>query len=110
MPNDETPIPIACSLGAHELLMRRQDISHAVLNAAQRVEELADGYAFQFAYDENRIAKLVEFISAERKCCPFFTFELVFEPGQGPLWLRLRGPEGTKQFIKDGLGAPPQPV
>ncbi|MBI4409686.1 MAG: hypothetical protein HY561_08265 [Gemmatimonadetes bacterium] len=40
----------------------------------------------------------MEFILFERGCCPFLRFELEFEPG-GPLWLRIRGPEGAKEFI-----------
>ena len=42
---------------------------------------------------------------AQRACCPFFTFALVFEPQQGPLWLHLRGPAGTKEFVASMLTA-----
>jgi hypothetical protein len=45
-----------------------------------------------------------EFIARERLCCPFFTFELVAEQEDGPLWLHLRGREGVKDFIKIELG------
>jgi len=37
---------------------------------------------------------------AERDCCPFFTFELAFAPDHGPVWLRLRGPEGAKAVVE----------
>jgi hypothetical protein len=37
-------------------------------------------------------------------CCPFFTFELTFEPDSGPIWLRVRGQEGVKEFISVGAG------
>jgi hypothetical protein len=47
----------------------------------------------------------MEFIAVERKCCPFFAFELVFEPQEGPMWLRLKGPEGVKSFIKQNFVA-----
>ena len=47
--------------------------------------------------------KLLDFIVFERACCPFFTFELTFEPDSGPIWLRLRGQEGVKEFIKQDL-------
>jgi hypothetical protein len=63
--------------------------------------ELEDGYAFRFPGDTIWAARLLQFVTSERECCPFFTFELVFEPGQGPIWLRLRGPEGVKEFIRE---------
>jgi hypothetical protein len=33
-------------------------------------------------------------------CCPFFNIELRCESDDGPLWLRLTGQPGTKEFIK----------
>jgi len=50
------------------------------------------------------VAGLLEVIVAERACCPFFTFELIFTPDQGPLWLRLLGPEGAKEVARTMLG------
>jgi hypothetical protein len=34
--------------------------------------------------------KLVGFVISERECCPFFSFEVLFEPGGGPISLRVR--------------------
>ena len=65
----------------------------------QEARELPDGYALRFPGDETWAARLLAFIAAERACCPFFTFALVFEPGQGPLWLQLHGPGGTKEVV-----------
>jgi len=36
----------------------------------------------------------------ERKCCPFFDFELDLHGEDGGLWLILKGREGVKQFIQ----------
>ena len=41
----------------------------------------------------------------ERTCCSFFQFELVFELNEGPIWLRLRGAENVKAFIRAKLNA-----
>ena len=43
--------------------------------------------------------KLTELIVAERSCCPFLTFELAF--GTDGILLRVRGPQGTRQFIRE---------
>jgi hypothetical protein len=37
--------------------------------------------------------------SYERRCCPFFVFELELGPDEGPLWLRVTGGPGIKEFI-----------
>lgn len=65
---------------------------------------MPDGYAFRFPSKQSTILLASEFIARERLCCPFFTFELVIEPEDGPLWLRLRGAEGVKEFIKAEFG------
>lgn len=44
--------------------------------------------------------ELVEWISAECKCCPFFGLEIEFQRNSGPLWLKLKGHKGVKAFIK----------
>jgi hypothetical protein len=72
--------------------------------AIKETQELSDGYALRFPSDQSTILLVAEFISRERLCCPFFTFELVAEKEDGPLWLRLRGREGVKEFIKAELG------
>ncbi len=92
--------PIACSLSEAALTERQKQLILTLFNAVQQTQELDDGYAFQFAPDRATVARLTEFISAERECCPFFTFELIFEPNRGPLWLRLRGGAGVKEFIQ----------
>ncbi len=49
----------------------------------------------------------MEFITAERECCPFFRFELIVEPDDGPVWLRLRGSDEVKAFVFGELGIAP---
>jgi hypothetical protein len=50
------------------------------------------------------IVKAAEFMALERLCCPFLNFVLEIEPDQGPLWLKLTGPEGVKQVLQTELG------
>ena len=99
-------LPIACSLSEPERVKRREEVAAEVFGGVRRVSELADGYAFEYPGDDGWAGKLLEFIAFERGCCPFFTFELVFEPEQGPIWLRLRGPDGVKDFIRGFANVP----
>ncbi len=71
----------------------------------QRVE-LDRGYRLQFNLREISAAALVEWISHERRCCPFLRFDLQFDPEQGPVWLSLTGPEGAKEILKGAFSKP----
>jgi hypothetical protein len=64
------------------------------------VRELKNGYEFEFPGDPATYQLLTEWAIQERLCCPFFDISLRLEPEGGPLWLRLTGRQGTKEFIK----------
>jgi len=66
----------------------------------QDVRELPNGYEFQFPADPATVQLVAEWAAGERACCPFFDIELRLEREGGPLWLRLTGREGVKQFIR----------
>lgn len=70
----------------------------------QERQELPDGYTFRFALESELVIKIAEFINLERLCCPFFDFTVVVEPDGGPLWLKLTGWAGVKQFLLAELG------
>lgn len=96
-PND---IPIACALSDPDKAKRLAALEQEIFFGVLETQELEDGYAFRFPTDTGWLVNLATFIAEERHCCPFFTFELVCEPGEGPLWLRLRGRDGVKAFIE----------
>lgn len=81
---------------------RHQDLSHALLGSVREKKELPDGYGFRLSAD--MLTKAAEWITLERKCCPFFTFELEQSRDSGPLWLRVKGPEGVKELIRAEFG------
>jgi len=92
---------IACTLSdPNEIEERRRAIEEVFAGIRER-KELADGYEFVFAGDEAWAARLMEFVAAERKCCPFLQFELAFEQDSGPIHLRLRGGAGVKEFVEE---------
>ncbi|MBA2755227.1 MAG: hypothetical protein H0U40_12315 [Chloroflexia bacterium] len=95
---------LSCGLVGREFAERKESLTRDLFAHVERVEELPDGFAYRFPAGEPWPAKVLEVITAERRCCPFFTFEMVFEPHGGPLWLRLRGPEGVKAFVGAELG------
>ena len=49
--------------------------------------------------------ELAQLIVFERECCPFLRFNLSVEATNGPLWLELTGPDGTKAFLQSLFSA-----
>ena len=94
-------LPVACGLSGREQRERREELSREIFFGRLATEELDDGYVFVFPGEAGWGERLAGFVSFERECCPFFTFELLFEPEGGPILLRVRGPEGAKEFAKE---------
>ncbi|MBN9387381.1 MAG: hypothetical protein J0I20_04950 [Chloroflexi bacterium] len=92
-------LPVVCSLSPNEL-NKRKDENAGFFKECAQVVELADGYAFRFDKVELAAGPILEFIKNERECCRFLRFELVFEPDLGPCWLRLRGNQDAREFIR----------
>jgi len=42
---------------------------------------------------------VARFVSAEQRCCPFLRFEIVVAAADGPVWLQMTGPDGTREFL-----------
>ncbi len=94
-------LPIACALSdPNEIEGRRRAIKEIFAGIRDR-KELSDGYEFIFPGDDEWAARLMQFVSMERKCCPFLQFELAFEQGCGPIHVTLRGGAGVKEFIAE---------
>ena len=79
---------------------RYKEIIEKLNGSRQAIKELQDGYAFRFKAESQLIQDAAEFIVYERLCCPFFDFELVVEQDSDRLWLRLRGQNRIKEFIR----------
>src|SRR5215212_149222 len=104
---------IACLLSERDYAIRSEELAGGLFAPVDEVVELPDGYAYRFAAAESSLESLLEFIAAERRCCPFLAFEIAFEPHGGPLWLRMRGSPRVKAFIAETFNtqvAGPAPV
>jgi hypothetical protein len=68
-------------------------------SAATARRELDEGLEFQLPATPELLTMLAEFIGFERRCCPFFTFELQVDGGPEMVF-RMTGPAGTKAFLE----------
>jgi hypothetical protein len=92
---------IACNLTSSEQRIR-QDDNKVLIQSAQQILEIQDGYAFGFA-DDSYTQAITDFILRERRCCPFYLFELSFNTQQGMVWLQIRGSQEVKTFLREML-------
>lgn len=91
--------PVACSLETEELKSRQDSLLPGLAAHVRAIAETPDGYEFEFAASREILAQLIHVIDAERLCCRFLRFELIVEPADGPVRLRLGGPPGTREFL-----------
>lgn len=101
MSTENKDLPIVCALGEDDLMARKEGDLTVLRSGIQTITELPDGYELQFPGSTEWARNISEFIVAERECCRFFTFETIYQPGQGGITLRIRGPEGVKAFLNE---------
>ena len=103
--NAATPFLFACDLSA---LSGAQRAAHIALasrlfgSLVQEVRELPDGFAFRFAGEHYE--PVATFITNERRCCPFLSFNLDVAPHDGPVWLQLTAEGEVKPFLRAEFG------
>ena len=104
--NPQADAPFACSLTAMSAAERERygKLSEKLHAAVKEIRELREGYAFRLAGERETIAMVAEWISLERLCCPFFTFQLEVASEGAPIWLRMTGREGVKEFMRSEFG------
>ena len=97
---------LTCNINGIPLQERARygQLVEVLRHAIQKRRELPDGYAFQMDTKQIGTDQLAEWIELERKCCPFFGFEIRWTPQDGAVWLNLSGPEGVKDFILEEFG------
>lgn len=80
--------------------LRQKELGKSLHAALLGVQELSDGYEFEFPPDRANYDALAEFTPFEHACCPFFDVSIRLEREHGKLWWRLTGRDGVKPFIR----------
>jgi len=94
----------ACNMAALTRTERatHHQLSQRLLGAVEERRELRNGYAFRLPAKTFMTA--AQWVALERRCCPFFTFQLELARDAGPLWLKVMGSQGIKEFIRAEFG------
>lgn len=98
---DGTTSLIACNLKAIGASERPHynDLMKRLRAATRDRSELPDGYAFKLDGKAINLPEVAAWISMERRCCPFLTFQLSASGDKANWLLKLTGPEGVKTLL-----------
>lgn len=109
--NDSTPNShtmesqlLVCKLNGPELIKRKQALQKEVFSQLLSYEELEKGFLFRFTFEENFLIKLTDYMLAEKKCCPFFQYELKIKAHTAGIELAVSGEGEAKEMIREMLG------
>ena len=94
-PTQSAPPPFACRANALDKTQRQRQ--QALLETVRRTilakHELPDGLVLAFRGDSAAFVQLAEWISLERRCCPFLAFALEWKQDDS-VSVRLTGSPG----------------
>ena len=93
-------LPIVCTLTPAALRARRDGLLADLLRRAEDREQLPQGYRLRFAPTGETLSTIARAVDAERQCCRFLRFGIAVEPDEGPTFLELSGPPGTREFVQ----------
>jgi hypothetical protein len=99
------PAPLACNTKAFSAGERPRylELLGKIKAAVKDRRELRDGFAFRLNDTAVVLQELAEWVTMERRCCPFLSFRIETSGTERDFWLTLRGPAGVKPFLREEL-------
>ena len=95
-------IPIACNLDTLSTLerQRRSLLAARIRDDVMETRETDVGYRLHLKSDPALYKDALERIFLERRCCPFLGLNLVFSPGDGPVFFDIGGSAEVKSYLR----------
>ena len=97
--------PLACQLDVFDDVERRryETLRERLGERRLGTHELPHGIAVVYPGERDVFLSVAEWITLERRCCPFLSFSLEFEADSPSIRLRLVGGEDVKRFLQSQL-------
>ena len=97
--------PLACELGVFDAAERRRYESLRERLGERRlgIHEAPDGIAVVYPGEAQIFRDVAEWITLERRCCPFLSFRLEFDAEPPSVRLHLVGGDDVKRFLMSQL-------
>ena len=105
---DDRQTPLACNLKAIPAAERPHynDLMKRLRTAVRERRQIPHGYAFGLDGKVIGLGELGEWMSMERQCCPFFSFQLSVAAQDEQWLLALTGPSGVEALIEQEFPDP----
>lgn len=105
---DDRQIPLACNLKAIPAAERPHynDLMKRLRTAARERRQIPHGYVFRLDGQTIGLKEVGEWMSMERLCCPFFSFQLSAAARDEHWLLSLTGPRGVEALIEQEFPDP----
>jgi len=99
-------VPIACNLNALNNVEqeRRAELSARLQKLVRAIVPIPDGYIFRLPSNDQTLLEVAEFISFERRCCPFLSFQISLNESDEAVTVQLTGRDGVKEFLAAEFG------
>lgn len=103
MTDGESSTDVSCTITEEQIELRPADVRETLVDTYQRAVEQPDGFTYVFAGVGEPMGALATFISNERDCCSFASYEIRTEPPYEETYFRVTGPEGTKDLFTENF-------
>ena len=90
--------PMVCTLTPEQLSAQREGLLPGLLKRADERTALEHGYRMKFTppHAPGLLDEIARIVEQERGCCQFLKFQITVEPSNGPIYLEVTGPAGTR--------------
>jgi len=104
---DMSEKPVAC---CHSVFTKEQRAEYSSIWGKLQTRrlsttELDHGYRYTFPGDAETLRLVNEWVSMERRCCPFLTFSVIVKSEDEPILLQLTGSKEAKAFLQTDIQA-----
>jgi hypothetical protein len=98
MEKSENKDEICCTLNTSQMEERKKILREFRQFVKEKLE-LENGFQFEFDSNNEVMDRIFGLVKLERQCCAFLTFDLTVRNEINPIYLKITGPEGTKDFL-----------
>jgi hypothetical protein len=91
--------PMVCTLTPEQLSASREGLLPGLLQRANERVALERGYRMKFTPRAGLLDEIAGIVEQERGCCQFLKFQITVEPSNGPIYLEVTGPAGTREML-----------
>lgn len=103
MGEDDSEMPVACTLSPGQAEERTERVIEALGSAYLRSEDDENELTISFDGTAETLTTVASFVEIELVCCSFADYRIEVSPPFNETHLRIVGPEGTTEMFREGL-------